>query len=164
VRDHEVEIDRRTKLVSIMGGKWTTYRLMAKDTLDEIYKEVLKKEIVKCTSENQILHGGENYRFEAWQELVNKYGISEWTAQHLMKKYGIYAQKVMQLTDNQADLKELLSPNHPFIKAEVVYAIQEEMATTIDDVLERRLGLKLRDEVASKAVEPYVEGILKEKI
>ena len=162
VRDHEVEIDRRTKLVSIMGGKWTTYRLMAKDTLDEIYKEVLKKEIVKCTSENQILHGGENYRFEDWQGLVNQYGLSEFTAQHLMKKYGSNAVKVMQLTDNQLELKELLSSNHPFIKAEVVYAIQEEMATTVDDVLERRLGLKLRDEGASKAVEPYVERVLRD--
>ena len=161
VRDHEVEIDRRTKLVSIMGGKWTTYRLMAKDTLDEIYKEILKREIVKCTSENQILYGGENYRFEDWQELVNKYGISEFTAQHLMKKYGVKAMNVLQLTDNQPNLKELLSQNHPFIKAEIVYVIQEEMATTVDDVLERRLGLKLRDEVASKSVEPYVEGVLR---
>jgi glycerol-3-phosphate dehydrogenase len=64
------------------------------------------------------------------------------------------------LTDYEPDLKELLSPNHPFIRAEVVYAIQEEMATTVDDVLERRLGLKLRDESASKAIEPYVEEIL----
>jgi len=159
VRDHEVEIDRRSKLVSIMGGKWTTYRLMAKDTLDEIYKEVLKKEIVKCTSEQYVLHGGENYRFEDWQQLVNKYGISAWTAQHLMKKYGNNALKVMQLAENQVELKELLVPNHPFIKAEVLYAIQEEMAMTIDDVLERRLGLKLRDEAASKSVEPYVKGI-----
>jgi glycerol-3-phosphate dehydrogenase len=160
VRDHEVEIDRRTKLVSIMGGKWTTYRLMAKDTLDEIYSEVLKKDLVKCTSEHQILHGGENYHFEDWQGLVNQYKISEWTAQHLMKKYGSKAVNILQLTDNQQDLKGLLVPNHPFIKAEVIYAIQEEMAITIDDVLERRLGLKLRDEVASKAVEPYVQGFL----
>jgi glycerol-3-phosphate dehydrogenase len=161
VRDHEVEIDRRSKLVSIMGGKWTTYRLMAKDTLDEIYKEILKKEIVKCTSEHQVLHGGENYRFEDWQELVDKYRISAWTAQHLMKKYGNNALKVMQLTENQAELKELLVTNHPFIRAEVLYVIQEEMATTVDDVLERRLGLRLRDEIASKSVEPYVEEVLK---
>jgi glycerol-3-phosphate dehydrogenase len=66
----------------------------------------------------------------------------------------------LQLTDNQQDLKELMTPNHPFIKAEVVYAVKEEMATTVDDVLERRLGLKLRDAEASKAVEPYVEEIL----
>jgi len=160
VRDHEVEIDRRSKLVSIMGGKWTTYRLMAKDTLDEIYKEILKEEVVKCTSEDQILHGGENYHFEDWQNLVEKYKISIFTAQHLMKKYGTNAVEIMQLTDNQSDLKELLSPNHPFIKSEVIYAIQQEMAITVDDVLERRLGLKLRDEEASKAVEPYVEEIL----
>jgi glycerol-3-phosphate dehydrogenase len=77
-----------------------------------------------------------------------------------MKKYGTNTHKIMQLTDNQEDLKELLSPEHPFIKAEVLYAIQEEMAATVDDVLERRLGLKLRDEEASKAVEPYVFQLL----
>lgn len=162
VRDHEVEIDRRTKLVSIMGGKWTTYRLMAKDTLDTIYTEILKKEVVKCTSEHQMLYGGENYQFEDWQRLTHEYGISTWTAQHLMKKYGSNAQKVLQLTQNQEDLKQLLHPNHPFIKAEVLYVIQEEMATTLDDVLERRLGLKLRDTEASKSVEGFVAEILKE--
>ncbi|MCU0470093.1 MAG: FAD-dependent oxidoreductase [Arcicella sp.] len=162
VRDHEVEIDRRTKLVSIMGGKWTTYRLMAKDTLDTIYTEILKKEVVKCTSEHQMLHGGENYQFEDWQRLTHEYGISTWTAQHLMKKYGSNAQKVLQLTQNQEDLKQLLHPNHPFIKAEVLYVVQEEMATTLDDVLERRLGLKLRDTEASKSVEGFVAEILKE--
>ena len=164
VRDHEVEIDRRSKLVSIMGGKWTTYRIMAKDTLDEIYKEVWKKEVVKCITENQVLHGGENYRFEDWQNLVKQHKISEWTAQHLMKKYGSKAVNVLQLSENQPDLKELLVLNHPFIKAEVLYAIQDEMATTVDDVLERRLGLKLRDEEASKAVESYVEGVLQMKL
>jgi glycerol-3-phosphate dehydrogenase len=162
VRDHEVEIDRRTKLVSIMGGKWTTYRLMAKDTLDTIYTEILKKEVVKCTSEHQMLHGGENYQFEDWQRLTHEYGISTWTAQHLMKKYGSNAQKVLQLTQNHEDLKQLLHPNHPFIKAEVLYVVQEEMATTLDDVLERRLGLKLRDTEASKSVEGFVAEILKE--
>jgi len=160
VRDHEVEIDRRSKLVSIMGGKWTTYRLMAKDTLDEIYKEVLKKEIVKCTSEHEVLYGGEDYRYEDWQEFVNKYGISAWTAQNLMKKYGNNALKIMQLTEKQIELKDLLVPNHPFIKAEVLYVIQEEMAASVDDVLERRLGLKIRNEAASRSVEPYVQEIL----
>jgi glycerol-3-phosphate dehydrogenase len=160
VRDHEVEIDRRSKLVSIMGGKWTTYRIMAKDTLDEVYKEVLKKDIVNCTSEHQILHGGENYDFAEWQKLSQQYNISEIVAQHLMKKYGVNAKYVLQLTQNQPDLKILLSPEHPFIKAEVLYAIQTEMAQTVDDVLERRLGLRLRDEKASKSVEPYVQEVL----
>ncbi|MEA5458266.1 FAD-dependent oxidoreductase [Arcicella sp. LKC2W] len=162
VRDHEVEIDRRSKLVSIMGGKWTTYRIMAKDTLDEVYKEVLKKETVKCTTEHQVLFGGENYRFEDWENLVNQYQVSEIVAKHLLKKYGVNAQKVLQLTENEPVLKELLNPEHPFIKAEIKYVIQSEMAQTIDDVLERRLGLRLRDEAASKAVEPYVKEVLLE--
>ena len=94
-------------------------------------------------------------------------GYIDWkysTGVHLMKKYGSKAVNVLQLSENQPDLKELLVLNHPFIKAEVLYAIQDEMATTVDDVLERRLGLKLRDEEASKAVESYVEGVLQMKL
>jgi glycerol-3-phosphate dehydrogenase len=57
VRDHEVEIDKRSKLVSIMGGKWTTYRLMAKDTVDMVQENVLKQSVVECTTDQQVLFG-----------------------------------------------------------------------------------------------------------
>jgi glycerol-3-phosphate dehydrogenase len=123
---------------------------------------VFKKETVKCTTEHQVLFGGENYRFEDWQNLSNQYQVSEIVAKHLLKKYGVNAKKVLELTVNQPVLKELLNPQHPFIKAEIKYVIQSEMAQTIDDVLERRLGLRLRDEAASKALEPYVKEVLAE--
>jgi glycerol-3-phosphate dehydrogenase len=77
-----------------------------------------------------------------------------------MKKYGSEAKSVLELTENEVDLKELLVPNHPFIKAEVQYAINEEMAVNATDVLERRLGLKLRDEKASHEAEAYVNEML----
>lgn len=161
VRDHEVEIDTASQLVSIMGGKWTTYRLMAKDTLDQIYENIWQTTPVDCTSEKQLLHGAEGYNFEDWQKLSEQYQVSSATAQHLMKKYGAFAQKVLALTEAQPALKELIQPNHPFIKAEIVYVIQEEMAMTSHDVLYRRLGLALRDAQAAKASEEMVENFLK---
>jgi len=156
VRDHEIEVDNATNLVSIMGGKWTTYRLMAKDTIDHIYEVIWKKTAPACTSDNQLLYGAENFRFDDWRILVATYNVSEKTAQHLMKKYGSKAIDVFKLTANDASLKDLLSPQHPFIKAEILYAIKEEMATNSTDVLERRLGLSLRDEKAAAVIENLV--------
>lgn len=160
VRDHEVEVDTNSQLVSIMGGKWTTYRLMAKDTLDHIYEALWKKEVVECTTENQLLHGAEGYNFEDYKQLTYRYGITAEVAEHLIKKYGSMANSVLELTKEDSSLIELLVENHPFIKAEVTYAINQEMAVTTTDVLERRLGLKLRDEKASQRAEVYVNEVL----
>jgi glycerol-3-phosphate dehydrogenase len=162
VRDHEVEIDTTSKLVSIMGGKWTTYRLMAKDTIDHIYEAIWQQHPVVCTSEHQLLYGAEGYEFTAWKTLVDQYDISPDTAQHLMKKYGSKATSVLALTQNQASLKALLVDNHPFIKAEVAYAIEQEMAVKATDILERRLGLALRDKKASQQAEAFVNQLLLE--
>jgi len=162
VRDHEIEVDNATNLVSIMGGKWTTYRLMAKDTIDHIYEVIWKKTAPACTSDNQLLYGAENFRFDDWRILVATYNVSEKTAQHLMKKYGSKAIDVFKLTANDASLKDLLSPQHPFIKAEILYAIKEEMATNSTDVLERRLGLSLRDEKAAAVIENFVNSVFME--
>ena len=76
-----------------------------------------------------------------------------------MKKSGSKAIDVLKLHANDASLKELLSSEHPFIKAEVLYTIKEEMATNNTDVLERRLGLSLRDSKAAKAAEDIVNSI-----
>jgi glycerol-3-phosphate dehydrogenase len=160
VRDHEVEIDKRSKLVSIMGGKWTTYRLMAKDTVDMVQENVLKQAVSACTTDHQLLYGAENYQFDDWKKLVAKYTIPDYVAQHLMKKYGSYASKVLELTIDDSSLKSLLVAEHPFIKAEVVYAVKYEMACTADDILERRLGLKLRDEKAALKALSFVEEVL----
>jgi glycerol-3-phosphate dehydrogenase len=163
VRDHEVEIDQASQLVSIMGGKWTTYRLMAKDTLDQIYEHIWQKNPVTCTSEHQLLHGAEGYHFEDWEKLSEQYQVSASVAQHLMKKYGSFAEKVLKITDNHPELKALIHPNHPFIKAEIVYVIQEEMAMTTKDVLNRRLGFALRDAKAAKESEAMIESFLAQR-
>lgn len=160
VRDHEVEIDRRSRLVSIMGGKWTTYRLMAKDTVDVIFENILKKESPACQTDTQVLFGGVHYIFDDWQHLCKHYAISPTSAQHLMRKYGTMASSVLSLTHEDHSLLELLVEGHPFIKAEVLYAIQEEMACSVDDVLVRRLGLALRDATAAQQARVFVAKVL----
>lgn len=156
VRDHEVEIDRRTKLVSIMGGKWTTYRLMAKDTIDEIYKEIWEKKPVECTSDKQLLHGAQGYSIENWALLSKKYSIPKEVVIHLLKKYGVFAETILEKTVSNEKLKELLVNNQPFIKAELPYVIESEMACNCEDVI-RRLGVKFIDSKAAEIIKNEAE-------
>ncbi len=146
VRDHEVEYDEISNLVSLLGGKWTTYRLMAKDTIDEVCKLLDKN--IECSTEQHYLVGGENYNFEAWKTIQEKYNLDEDIAQHLSKKYGTKAEEILQNVSNQA-LKERIHPKYPFIKAEVIYTIQQEMACSLRDFFARRTRMELMDWTAT---------------
>lgn len=139
VRDHEVEYDEKSNLLSLLGGKWTTYRLMAKDTIDEACK-LLNKE-VESTTESHYLVGGENYQFETWKTIQKKYKLDEDICQHLLKKYGTKASEVVEISP----LTERIHKDYPFIKAEVVYTIREEMAASLRDFFARRTRMELLD-------------------
>jgi glycerol-3-phosphate dehydrogenase len=143
VRDHEVEHDPKSNLLSLLGGKWTTYRLMAKDTIDDACQ--LLNSNANCSTENHLLVGAKNYDFDNWKVIQKQYNLSENTSKHLTLKYGSRANKVLQLTDNQAVLKELISPNYPFVKAEVVYTVREEMVCKLRDFFARRIRFELMD-------------------
>lgn len=162
VRDHEVEIDDKTKLVSILGGKWTTYRLMASDTIDAVC-ELLKLRNRDCLTENYRLAGAENYTPDLFLKLQEEYQLSEEVARHLARTYGTEAHKVAELTRQDPALKEPLVENHPFVQAEVIFARQEEMACIPEDILFRRLGLGLMDEQATQRAYVRVEKLLKEE-
>ncbi len=148
VRDHEVEHDETSNLISLLGGKWTTYRLMAKDTIDEACK-LLGKEI-ECSTALHYLIGGENYNFEAWKTIHKKYNLDEDICQHLLKKYGTEAEKILQISNNQ-DIIERINQNYPFIKAEVIYTIRQEMVCSLRDFFARRTRMELMDWQATYA-------------
>lgn len=139
VRDHEVEYDEKSNLLSLLGGKWTTYRLMAKDTIDEACK-ILNNE-VECTTGLHYLVGGENYSFEEWKNIQKKYNLDEDICQHLLRKYGTKAKNVLESSTQT----ERIHPDYPFIKAEIIYTIREEMAQSLRDFFARRTRLELMD-------------------
>lgn len=143
LRDHEIELDSTSGLVSLLGGKWTTYRLMAKDTID-VADEIFKKES-RCETDRYVLAGGENYDFELWQQLQTQFHLPENSCKNLVKKYGSRAVLIGKLTLQNPALKELLSPDYPYIKAEVVYGVQYEMVMTPRDFLARRIRLEITD-------------------
>lgn len=139
VRDHEVEYDEKSNLLSLLGGKWTTYRLMAKDTIDEACK-ILNKE-TECKTELYYLVGGENYNFEEWKSIQKQYNLDEDICQHLLKKYGTKATEVLKISS----LTERINKDYPFIKAEIIYTIREEMVGSLRDFFARRTRMELMD-------------------
>ena len=157
LRDHEVEHDMASGLLSLLGGKWTTYRLMAQDAIDRV-GELINNPVPGGT-ENHFLVGGENYRFEDWETLQKNYGLPVDVCQHLMRTYGTRADRVAQLT-RMPELAEKLIDSLPYLNAEVVYQVQEEMAVVLRDVLARRWRLELSDWQLTAQLAPQVASLM----
>ena len=139
--DHEVERDGVSGLISIMGGKWTTYRAMAEDTLDAVQKHLGGG--AECSTLQHPLLGSQDYTPELWRALMKQYGTAELTARHLAGKYGACAADVLQLAKNEPDLGRSIIEGLAPIRAEVVFSARDEQAATIEDVLACRIGLQL---------------------
>jgi glycerol-3-phosphate dehydrogenase len=140
IREHEVEIDQSSGLVSILGGKWTTYRAMAEDTIDAVQKQ-LEGPRRPCSTRHHPLAGAKGYTADLWKSLASEHGLSETTAKHLSEKFGTEASDVLAIAKESSDLKSPLVAGAAPIQAEVVYCARREMAVTIEDVLARRIGL-----------------------
>jgi glycerol-3-phosphate dehydrogenase len=140
-RDHEIELDPRSGLISIMGGKWTTYRAMAEDTINAV-ETFLGGPATPCQTLTHRLLGSDGYSPDYWKSLASRYRVSELTARHLAQKFGTCAPRVMDLATQEADLAAPLVDGLAPVAAEVIYGIRNEMATSIEDILARRTGLQ----------------------
>jgi glycerol-3-phosphate dehydrogenase len=142
-RDDVIEVDAASGLISIMGGKWTTHRAMAEDTIHRV-QQSLGVTQTHSQTRNHVLYGGQGFTDDYWETIRGKYQmISEETAHHLTSKFGIAADKILALTSENAALAQPIVAGYPAIQAEVVYTARHEMAATIDDVLARRIGVQL---------------------
>lgn len=158
VRDHEVEWDEKSGLLSLLGGKWTTYRLMAADAVDEACQHLGTERT--CQTADQLLAGAEAYESQAWENWVKEYTIDADVAKHLLLKYGSRGVQVLELLKEKPNWRGRLHPNYPFIQAEVVYQIREEMALLPRDILARRLRLEVLDWEATQETIPTVCQLL----
>ncbi|GAB3749577.1 glycerol-3-phosphate dehydrogenase/oxidase [Spirosoma pomorum] len=158
LRDHEVEEDAESGLLSLLGGKWTTYRLMAQDAIDQVAQRLNNS--AHSTTATHFLVGGENYRFDNWQKLQQAYQLPADVCQHLMKAYGNRAEGVASLIRENNQWAKRIDPKYPYVQAEVVYQVREEMAVTIRDVLARRWRLELLDWRLTSDVTPVVADLM----
>jgi len=161
-RDYEIEVGR-SDLISVLGGKWTVYRAMAEDAVNAVQR-LLTGRVTACVTRAHPLFGSlppseSGYACEA-NALAKAYGTTPETARHLLQKFGTCAGRVLELAGDDRCLLSPLAEGAPQIGAEVVYSIREEMASSIEDVLSRRLGLQYFDWRLAVRVAPAVARMM----
>jgi glycerol-3-phosphate dehydrogenase len=141
-RDHTLHIDA-SGLLTIAGGKWTTYRNMAEDAVNQAATLARLPER-PCVTRGLNIHG-----FHANSE---KFGA--------LAHYGADALAIQELLEDRAELRETLHPALPYRAAEVVWAARSELARTVEDVLARRLRALFLNARAASAMAPRVATLL----
>src|SRR5205085_4632800 len=147
-------------LVTIVGGKLTTYRRMAQDTVDVLAKRDGMP--ISHPTEKLLLSGAIGWR-DTKQEIEargRQLGLAPEIIEHLASTFGSHASTVLDLTDEDKSLQERLVPDLPYLRAEVVYACRAEMAMTLEDVLARRTRIILEDGVRGLGVAPEVAALM----
>jgi len=140
-RDHVIHVDT-SGLLTITGGKWTTYRHMAEDCVDHAIT-LGKLEDVACTTKNLRIHGY----------------IEDSEALGSLEVYGSDAAEIHKLAEDPA-LAAQLHPALPYIAAEVVWAARAEMARTVEDVLARHTRALFLNATAAIAMAAPVASLL----
>jgi glycerol-3-phosphate dehydrogenase len=160
-RDHVIEVSR-DGLLTIAGGKWTTYRLMAEDTVDHAIAQFnLAARQPSCLTEHLPLLGGAAYAVKGDLVLMEKYHVPADVAAYLNRNYGDQAEQVAVLA--VAGYGARLVENHPFLEAEVLHAVRLELAERVIDVLARRMPLALLDTGAARQAAPRVLALMAEE-
>ncbi|MDR3672615.1 MAG: FAD-dependent oxidoreductase [Holophaga sp.] len=152
VREHMIQ-SSASGLLSVAGGKWTSYRKMSEEAVDHAVA-LFGCQAGACQTRDMPLVGAEQFDPAAEQTMVAGAGLAPDIARHLHHAFGDQAPRVVELAQN--GLGARLHPAHPFIEAEVVYAARNEFAERASDVLTRRLPLALLDNAAAQAALPRV--------
>ncbi|MBX3068294.1 MAG: glycerol-3-phosphate dehydrogenase/oxidase [Cryobacterium sp.] len=131
-------------LVVVAGGKWTTYRVMAKDAIDEAVA-ALDGKVPESTTEDIALLGAEGYQ-AAWNKrskIARAFGVHKVRIEHLLNRYGTLTDELLDLIRAQPELNHPLPGADDYLEAEVVYACTHEGALHLDDVLARRTRISI---------------------
>jgi glycerol-3-phosphate dehydrogenase len=137
-RDHTIIVSK-SNLITITGGKWTTYRKMAKDAVNNA-AFVAKLPIVKCSTRKLRLHG---------YSRSLKYGDR-------FSAYGSDEVLIRSMIEEDPDLARRIHPNYEFCFAELHFSVNYEMAMTVEDILARRSRLLFIDAQAAVGIAPLV--------
>lgn len=146
-RDHTILISN-SKLITITGGKWTTYRKMAEDVIDRASRLCGLAATRSRTAELR-LHGWstEPAVGDQWQRV-----------------YGADLPELRNLASQSPELSEPLHPNLPFRKVEAIWAVRHEMARTIEDILARRTRALFLDARAALECAPIVAALIRQEL
>jgi glycerol-3-phosphate dehydrogenase len=140
-REHTV--DRPAPgFVSIAGGKYTTYRVMAEDVIDRAVLE-LRRVTKDSVTEKLPLVGADGYfALEQQKERIAlENGLTVETVTHLLNRHGSLISEILMIIKEQPKLAKRLDSDLPYIQAEIIYAVSHEGAQSVDDVISRRTRL-----------------------
>jgi glycerol-3-phosphate dehydrogenase len=140
-RDHKILITS-SGLITLTGGKWTTYRKMAEDTVNKLV-EIYKLRPTPCETKTLKIHG-----------------CTANASQSHLSIYGTDASNIEQLILNNPSLNKKLVDRLPYTDAEVIWVVKNEMARTLEDVLARRLRILFLDATAAIECAPRVAEIM----
>lgn len=140
IHDHEGTVDG---LLSMVGGKLTTYRSLAEDAVDATYKKLGRKP-APCTTHQVPLPGGRVSDFASFKaDFVAESGLPARTAERLANLYGARAVDVLELAGTAPELRDPIDESTGAIGAELVFAVEHEFARTLTDVYMRRTMIGL---------------------
>lgn len=137
-REHRLEIDQHG-LLSVMGGKYTTFRVMAKQAVDTLTKQLHARTERCLTDQVMLMEPTYPVVFHRWQDIAHR--IDSTVLQGLLTKYGVGAFRILELLDLEPGLSQWVCPHHTIMQAELIHAMREEFACTITDILVRRTAI-----------------------
>lgn len=145
-REHTINISR-SGLLSIAGGKWTTYRKMAQDVIEQaiVIGDLPPKPSIT-----------ENLQIYGYHQHANVFGA--------LHQYGSAVPILKELLQQKENYTNKLHPNYTFVEGEVIWAVRKEMARTIEDFLARRTRLLFLDVEASLQIAAKVAHLMAEEL
>ena len=147
-RSHKIIVSE-TGLITITGGKWTTYRKIGEDTINKAMS-IHNLPKVACKTEHIAIHGNQK------TTILDR--------ENHLYIYGTDIPAILQLQETEPELKEKLHPDYDYSLAEVAWSIRNEMARSIDDILARRVRLLFLDACAAIACSEKVADLLAKEL
>ncbi|MCW2747534.1 MAG: glycerol-3-phosphate dehydrogenase [Nocardioidaceae bacterium] len=164
-REHAVSTSVKG-LVVIAGGKYTTYRIMAKDAIDAAVHGLSDRKIPECCTEDVPLLGADGYE-ALWNQrsvLAESSGLGVGRIEHLLNRYGSLITEILDLIKEEPALGRPLTGADDYLRAEIVYAASHEGARHLDDILARRTRISFetfdRGTVAAAEAAALVASVL----
>ncbi|MFP4635062.1 MAG: glycerol-3-phosphate dehydrogenase C-terminal domain-containing protein, partial [Nitriliruptoraceae bacterium] len=163
-REHAV-VQTVAGLITIAGGKYTTYRVMAKDAVDVAARN-LPQRVPASVTERTPLLGAHGYH-ALWNRrdgLAREAGLHVGRVEHLLDRYGSLVTELLALIADRPELGEPIEGADDYLAVEAVYAASHEGALHLDDVLTRRTRISIetfdRGRAAARSVAPLVGSVL----
>jgi glycerol-3-phosphate dehydrogenase len=144
-RSHKIIVSE-SNLVTLTGGKWTTFRKMGEDTV-EYFTKITREKLEESTSADIKIHG-----------------YSKQKSLDYLDVYGADRDSIKVLQDENIEWKQPLSVNYPFTQAEVIFACRNEMAMKVEDVLARRIRILFLDAQAAMDMAPKVAELMAKEL